>query len=209
MDPISTVEKDGYIIEIHYDTTDCTNPREWENTGRMVCSHKRYNLGDSEKTLGFTFQPGDFDSWDAVEKWLEEEIHAFVTVPMSMTDHSGLFIEAGRVRGWDSGQIGFAYMTEDAAKAAWSDLSGAELVERARQCLLAEIEEYSDYVAGNVYCYRIRKKCDSCGHPEVVESGYGYIGDGGAKDAMQEALSTVAYLTKKKEGSIGADTQTA
>lgn len=194
---IEKITDGEYTIEIVHDPHP-ESPRDNYNLGRMMCSHKRYDLGDSEKKLGFSFHSSDFDTWDDVEEWLEKEQDALVTIPMSMTDHSGLYIRAGRMRDWDSGQIGFAYMTKAAAKEGWPDLEGAELVEAARKCLLAEIEEYADYVEGNVVGWVVKKGCDSCGHPEVMESCWGYIGDEGRKDAIEAAKDTIAYLRNPK-----------
>ena len=44
-EPIETIEYEMVTLKIEYD--DCgESPREWDNAGRMVCWHRRYNLGD-------------------------------------------------------------------------------------------------------------------------------------------------------------------
>jgi len=47
-DIIETIEYKGYKIEINqsefYDS-----PRDWDNLGKMVCWHSRYNIGDKHK----------------------------------------------------------------------------------------------------------------------------------------------------------------
>jgi len=37
--------KQPYVLQILYDDA-AENPREWDNFGRMICWHSRYNLGD-------------------------------------------------------------------------------------------------------------------------------------------------------------------
>jgi len=47
--------KQPYVLQILYDD-DAESPREWDNFGRMVCWHSRYNLGDKHSHS----KPGDF-----------------------------------------------------------------------------------------------------------------------------------------------------
>lgn len=51
MEPVETIEYDkGLVGKIFFDD-DPPNPRkEWDNLGKMVCWHSRYNLGDEQRT---------------------------------------------------------------------------------------------------------------------------------------------------------------
>ena len=56
-----TFKHAGLTVNILHDD-DPPNPRhDYENIGRMLCGHRRYDLGDSGKTLGFTFNPDNFE----------------------------------------------------------------------------------------------------------------------------------------------------
>ena len=59
MEDMMTVSSDGYKLSVFRDE-DAPNPREWDNLGRMVCWHRRYNLGDEH-------------SFEDVEDFLESE----------------------------------------------------------------------------------------------------------------------------------------
>lgn len=45
MEDSMTVSADGYNLQVFRDEY-AENPREWDNLGKMVCWHRRYNLGD-------------------------------------------------------------------------------------------------------------------------------------------------------------------
>lgn len=123
---------------------DPISPREWDNMGTMVCSHKRYSLGDEE-----------FDV--APEQWYEENVtDDHVVLPLYLYDHSGITINTtGFTSGWDSGMIGWIY-AEDR-----EDINVKKVLE-------AEVEEYDKYLRGEVYAYEIfdKETCDKCGNSE-------------------------------------------
>lgn len=57
-----------------------TDPRDWDNVGKMVCWHKRYSLGDKH----------DFDDPDAFMEWWEEKHPEGELLPLYLYDHSGI-----------------------------------------------------------------------------------------------------------------------
>ena len=59
-------EDDKYRLEVILDTYP-ENPRKWDNLGTMVCSHRRYDLGDEQaKNID------EYSSWD---EWLQCEVY--------------------------------------------------------------------------------------------------------------------------------------
>ncbi|MCX4363931.1 MAG: hypothetical protein OSJ74_11235 [Clostridia bacterium] len=48
MEDKMSVSDGNYKLEVFRDE-DAENPREWENLGKMVCWHRRYNLGDKHE----------------------------------------------------------------------------------------------------------------------------------------------------------------
>ncbi len=174
---------------------DPINPREWDNVGKMICWHGRYNLGDNHQykdvsyfasemanklvdlrsmlgfiqtgktadlrlvpeddhlRLQFHYQFGKNDgNWydsriavtndlkllDGVEEetakedildscWPKEVLQMCIDadqlaiLPLYLYDHSGLAMSTGSFIGrahhaeWDSGQVGYVYMTKETA----------------------------------------------------------------------------------------------
>lgn len=190
METIGT--KNGLTAKLIDDRTP-NDPRDNENLARMVCGHRRYRLGDSARTLGWTFRADDFRGWFDVESHLEIHEDALVVVPLYLYDHSGITMSTGRFScPWDSGQVGFAYVTNEAAKAAWPSLEGAALVDVARECIEAEVREYDAYLRGDVYGYIIE---DETGRE--LDSCWGYYGHEHAKAAALDALH--AFATARPE----------
>jgi len=149
------IEYKNYMIEIEQDEFS-DSPREWDNLGTMVCFHSRYNLGDKHS----------MSIEEAKEFSKRKDI--FV-LPLYLYDHSGLVMDTARFScPWDSGQVGFIYVTKEAVKKEWkvAKISGT-LKMRIESILRAEVQTYSDYLGGNVYHYHVTNKdgefCDSCG----------------------------------------------
>jgi hypothetical protein len=162
MKPIETIEFGNQRAEIYYDE-DMGSPREeYDNFGMMVCSHRNYILGDEQLYIN------DFDSWDDVEKYLIEERNAKVVLPLSLYDHSGITMNVGVCHGWDSGQVGFIYASEeDCVKEFGKDYD----MNKIESILRGEVETYDEYLRGNVYGYKIFEKqrvVDKCPHCDGV-----------------------------------------
>jgi hypothetical protein len=88
--------------------------------------------------------------------------------------------------------VGFAYI--DPAKV---ENVGATIdsVDDAIKTVAAEVEEYGQYLEGDVYGYVVtRKHCDDddCPHAEEVESCWGFFGLDYAREAGREAALSVA-----------------
>ena len=152
---------------------DPTDPRSWDNSGVMACAHNRYKLGDNDTSLDIK----EAGSWEASEAWLKE--NAIVWLPLALYDHGGITMSVGTGGGWDSGQVGYIYAGKwefAAAGLAW----GKKGIERMRQNLTAEVEEYDQYLTGECWrwSYETRTECHTCGKGEwkVVESCGGYLG---------------------------------
>jgi hypothetical protein len=146
-----------------------SNPRDDTNLGTIICTHKRYNLGDQ---LPFSIK--DCESWEGAREKIKSQ-HAgkeLLILPVYMMDHGGLSLSTKPFDcPWDSGQIGFIY-----AKKGEEGLTDQEL----QNSLESEIKSYSKYIEGEVYEWRIINtisgEClDSCGgflrHSEAQKDG--------------------------------------
>jgi len=105
-------EDDKYRLEVFLDTCP-ESPRNWDNLGTMVCSHRRYDLGDEQaKNID------EYSSWD---EWLQGEVYDLyggednvVCLPLYLYDHGGITMNTtGFACFWDSGQVGWIYVTKE------------------------------------------------------------------------------------------------
>ena len=154
---------------------DPENPREWDNLGTMVCFHKRYNLGD---------KPGrkhDFENPYQFLEFLRKNEGKVLVLPLYLMDHSGVSISVDDTMfrmvdsvGWDWGQVGWIYVTyEDIRKAYGVQRVTRKVLEKARQALIAEVEEYNQYLQGDVIGFVIEEH-----HPaecwQTIDSCFGF-----------------------------------
>ena len=183
-------------IRIVRDETPMDPRREFDSIGTMVCFHKRYDLGDKTG-----LPSNNFSGWGELEAFLAKDRGAVVILPIYMYDHSGITIRTTPFScPWDSGQIGFIYTTEEAAKDAWPSLSGEALLKAVTDGLVGEVELYDSYLRGAVYGYVVEEfeeTFDASGEPtggswEESDSCWGFYGDdwktNGIKDAVQSYL---------------------
>lgn len=152
---IDVFEHGGHTVEIVADT-DCESPREDDNVGTMVCLHRRYRLGDEHD-----YREGDHAGWDEIEAHILRDHPRAVVLPLYVYDHSGLtmnttgFSEIDSAR-WDWGQVGFVFAPASRIRECFCvQRVSRRLRERARESLLAEVEQYAAYLRGECYGYRI------------------------------------------------------
>lgn len=71
--------------------------------------------------------------------------------PLYLYDHGGITISAGKFScPWDSGQVGWQYVTEEALQAEWNGDR-----DRALAYMDATLSEYDDYLRGEVYGFEL------------------------------------------------------
>ena len=111
-----------------------------------------------------------------------------VILPLYLYDHSGLQISADSFIGktqhakWDSGQVGWIYVTASEIRAEYGSVS-AENVEKTRQKLLSEVQDYDYYLSGQCYGYRLYE------NGEETDSCWGFLGHLG--DVLKEIAGEV------------------
>lgn len=151
------------------------NPREWDNLTKMVCFHNRYDLGDD---LGYN--KNNYNSWDELAEQLEEDFNILVIKPLYLFDHSGITIStSGFNCKWDSGQVGFVFITEEDIDKEYDNISISEKLDIANIILEEEVKLYDCYITGEVY--------NILEDDEIYEEGiYGYSE---ALDRLEELKS--------------------
>ena len=185
----------NYLIEIIQDEhTDC--PREWDNLGKMICFHSRYNLGDKHD-----YQFYDYNSYDEQRKDIEKTENTCVILPLYLYDHSGITISTSPFGcNWDSGQVGWIIVSkENVRKEFGVKRINKKLIEKVTNILEGEIKTYDQYLTGDIYGYKIFKvtECElGHEHKEELDSCWGFYGE---EECMTEAEGIVDYYQKPKQ----------
>lgn len=167
MELIKEVKRNGKTLKIFTDE-DPIDPRENDNLTKMVCFHKRYDLGDKQTD----YRQEAFESWDELKEEIIEKEKPLVIKPLYMYDHSGITISTEPFScQWDSGQIGWVYITNKTINVCGTTINNdetfAQYKERLGKYLEGEVEEYDQYIRGDVYLFELTdetgKTIDSCG----------------------------------------------
>ena len=168
---METYEKENLVVKVSNEYY-ADNPRNWDNFSKMVCSHRRYDIGDSHN-INFK----DFNSWSEVEEHLIKKHGAKVILPVYMYDHGGIDLSHTPYScSWDSGQVGFIYATKESIKKEYGRMT-KKVLDKVEQVLISKLEVYSYYVSGEVYLIELFEKgSDECydstsiyGYTEMME----------------------------------------
>jgi hypothetical protein len=171
---------DGCLLEIYPDE-DPDDPRSWDNLGKMICFHKRYDLGDKHD-----YKNKDYNGWDELVEQIKQDNPGCLIKPLYLYDHSGLTISTGSFNcPWDSGQIGFIFITQKNMNEVFD---GSE--SKGEQCLMGEVETYDQYLRRDIYRFVLRDKpCEKCGGPgETLDSCGGFYGNDVVNNGMLDNL---------------------
>ena len=143
------------------------DPRTHGALATMVCSHRKYNLGDEEPS-------GNHRSWSQVESELRENNDVLAVKPIYLYDHSGITISTTPFNSsWDSSQVGLIYITqEDIEKRGIKEEHRTQ--ENYKKWLKQEVETYDQYLRGDVWRYNLKTNDEG---EELLESCGGFYGD--------------------------------
>lgn len=183
MDIVKTVNlENGKKLEIFL--TDADNPREWDNLCKMVCFHKNYNLGDPHD-----YNKDDFNSWEGLKDAIISKENPLVILPLYLYDHSGITINTtGFSCQWDSGQVGWAYITKKQLEYLGTTLNKGEVysefLERITKYLIDEVKTYDYYITGEVYGFSILNE-----HDESEDSCCGFFGDNWKENGLLDHIN--------------------
>jgi hypothetical protein len=195
-DAVEKIEHRGYTIEVCPDPDPMDPRKEFDNLGTMVCFHRRYELGDK-----LDLRAEDFRGWDEVEEHLRKSLGAGIVLPLYLYDHGGLRMKVGSFQGhlpqghaeFDSGQVGFIYITADKIREEFGD---SKSLEEVADYLRSEVDLYDDFLSGSVYDYRILdpngEEVDACGG----FYGYDHEKSGLLGSARDEIDAVIAHEEK-------------
>ena len=214
-----------YTLKICQEPVHDFNPRDDDNIGTMRCAHGRYDLGDEESD-GNMFEDMLYLLSHHCDIELEDEldhIHDmceargeegaynekaqefvgdifdkyFISAPLYLYDHSGITISMGPFScPWDSGCVGFIYVTrkraeeelglDDGDLPTGRDFKNYESLDDyvVNHIFANEIKVYDQYLRGDVWYFVIE---DAGG--DVVDSCAGFFGDDWKTNGLADQIS--------------------
>lgn len=181
-----TEEYKGHTIEIHVDN-DPPNPADWDNLGKIAYLRRsRYALGyeaisDTEmEQLATKIKRGEY-----------------IGLPVFSYVHSGSTIRAAEANPfscpWDSGQSGYVFVEKaKALKEYGRKKMSAKLRKQILAVLTAQVEEFDQYLQGDVYFYVVRKGGD------IVDTCGGIYGQEQAEKEAKEFIDAESKAEKER-----------
>ena len=192
--------EDGNLLRIVCDS-EPDDPRNWDNMGTMVCWHRRHTLGDkhdyqdpndfllqlalgkegyeieAERQEAYNndekYEPDDFTNNQLVR--LASENYAIL--PLYLFDHSRLHIGTAPFScPWDSGQVGYIYVSKEKIFTQCMYITEDNWRERAETILKNEVKTYDDYLSGAVLGYEVWELKGNEA-TDLVDSCSGYYGN--------------------------------
>lgn len=130
--------------------------------------------------------------WDTINKH-------YVILPLGLYDHSGITMYIGSQPspfdpgGWDSGQVGWIYISKKKAREEYG--KGKDTLAKAEEYLRGEVKTFDQYLTGDVYGYIVE---DEAG--ETLDSCWGFFGHEYAwEEGVSAAKSLMEGITKAEE----------
>lgn len=206
-----TYQKGDYTIKILQDNDCRESPREWDNLGTIAYKHRNYCLGEETisdpvdwlcEKIGYSeeykyrlAEKLECDVYsNKMKDWLQcEFFKRYIALPIYLYDHSGITINTtGFSCPWDSGQVGYIYVTKEKVRKEYSvKRISSKLEAKVEDILRNEIKTFDHYLTGDVWGYEIEDKDgnhkDSC---------WGFIGD--VDYCKSEAESMVEYYIENE-----------
>ncbi len=172
-------EHDDRIYAVHIMRDEfARNPRkEFDNLGKMICWHKRYRLGDEHN---YTYPSELIHD-------LNRQEH--IILPLYLMDHGSISISTKDFYDpWDSGQVGWIYMTKNAYLEA--GLPKEQWPTKAVEILKSEVETYDLYLSGECYGYTLCEDTSGIEPPEwdEIDSCWGFYGDDIVASGMADSI---------------------
>lgn len=140
---------------------------------------------------------------EIVQKLLDQY---YIMLPLALIDHSGISMYIGSGAhacdpgGWDSGQVGWIYCTKKKAVEEWGKKTCTRtVIAAAEKYLKGEVEEYDQYLTGDVYGYIVEDE-----EGVQLDSCWGMFGFDYCKgEAIEEADRQLVGLAEEAAESAG------
>ena len=188
----------GYKIDIYRDNNP-ESPREWSNVAHFALTadfgdEKAYDAVDALLDRYVEEEKGDelrFDGSMPEKLAAIRESGEVAMQPIYMYEHGGATIWSGGgpTDKWDSGCIGFAYITKDdlrESQIAFDESDPKDFERVAFEHIEGETKTLDDYIRGDVFGFEVRDEDDN-----VVETIGGYYGYDAIAGMKEEARAIV------------------
>jgi hypothetical protein len=152
-------DHNGYVIQICQDDGQADNPIGDDEAIHVAMWHPNYDWNTGERFE----EPQDFEDYC--------KANGVTRLPLYMFEHSGITVSTADFGDrWDSGQVGWVYLTAQAIK--------EHGIPNPEDQLRGAVKQLDDWLTGNVWGFRILRKCRCCGKPtEEVDACWGFYGD--------------------------------
>jgi len=168
MELLHTVKYKNHTINVFPDSEPFNPREEFEHVGLILYVSRRYVLGDK------------MVSEEEIENICKRD--DIIYLPVYAYMHGNTILNTtGFSCPWDSGRSGVIYCTVDKARVTFPHLTKETLVEKVKEMLNSEVEEYSRYLSGQVYGYTVTNR-----FKEEVDSCWGFLYDN-VEDVINEA----------------------
>lgn len=181
--PEFTKRMGKFRLDVFHDDEPASSPRENSNIGKMIFFH-RDGYGDSHN-LSVEDCKALTKRKDVVFLNVYAYIHGGIAISTSRT---GQFADY-----FDSGQLGIIYMTAETYRKEF----GKKLLNRKKALarLQSEVDEYNDYLTGNVWGYVVTDTETD----DELDSCWGFIGDLKYAQEAGEGDLVANFEREKKE----------
>jgi len=167
--------KDGDIVKI-YREQHLVDPLRPNDVVKMALKHSRYDLGHDLDVVDCA------NSLTELRSLIEETYDVAYIAEIHLYDHSGLRVKVGPFNGlsqghahFDSGPVGYAFITEDKTVDGWDD-------DKLEDVVVSQVEQLDKYLRGDVWRYEVvsnderEEQLDSCGRFYDIENLKDYAG---------------------------------
>jgi hypothetical protein len=166
MEALETHEYKDRILKIYHDQHP-TPPNEWDGEATLVIWSREYSL-DEDGYIAYG-DPEDFIEWAAKSKAFFLPVYAY--------SHGGLTISTSPYScQWDSGPIGFIYITREQIKDwghDWKYFTKGRK-QQIKEWLEATVKVWDQYLTGDVYGFELVESAEEC--EEEIDSCWGIYG---------------------------------
>lgn len=184
--------KNGKTLKVYNDGS-ADSPRTWDNLAKMVFFGGKERLGDKhdvELTGSYA------NRWDFAEQGAEDVkkiMDAVICLPVHYYEHgsAGISLSADEYPfncPWDSGTIGFAVVTKSDLRKEYNlKRITPKAIEKALKVVRGEVETLNQYIAGEVYGFRVFNE-----EGEEEDSCWGFFGSDVKTNGMLEHVGELA-----------------
>lgn len=190
------ITPNGDVLKIFWDECPFSPREDGTCESTFVVAHSRYRSPDENP----------FDSMEELVDTVCKEESEYIWDYVSRHEHGNVIYSRGESRGWDSCTCGVIFISKEAVCELYQvkEISQEVLI-RVHDRFDSELKEYTNYVNGEVYGYKLYQMdgelIDDCwGFYEEPEGCLDYLGF--KESDLEEAEENIVRTFKKKEKTL-------